>query len=103
MGAFYIPRQRLFLQRKFQCEHGAFAYRAVYFNLSVVSLYNSLYIAQSQTKAFDIVNISRMGAEEFFEDATLRLFTHPDAIVFDTDDQTTGRAVRRYADQEIFF
>src|SRR5579859_6527140 len=91
------------LQWKFQCEGSAFADQTIHFDISLMRFDNALHIAQSQSKALDIMKIPGMGAIEFFEYAALGFLRHSNPIVFDTDNEVAGRAMGSNPDHQVVF
>src|SRR5579871_4644103 len=85
-------------QWKFQRKGRSLSYGAVDLDLSVVRFDDGLDITETETEAFYIVKITGMGAIKLLKNATLRFLRHPDAVVFDADDEVAGIALRTDAD-----
>src|SRR5579863_4931763 len=86
MGVFYC-------QRDFQGKIRALAYHAFHLDLSFMCRDDGLHIAKTETEPFHIVQVAGMRAIKLLENAALGLFAHPDAVVFDTNDQAFGGVV----------
>src|SRR5882757_2367237 len=67
----------------------------------MMGFHNGLDIAEPQTEAFDIMEITRVGPVKFLKDAPLGLLTHADAVVFNAYHQAFGSAVRSNADEKV--
>src|SRR5579871_2518483 len=81
------------LKREFQGEMGTLADDAIYFYFAMVCFYDGLHIAKAQPESFYIVQVAGMRPIEFLEDAALGLLAHPDAVIFDADDEAFRRAM----------
>src|SRR6185437_7528769 len=89
-------------QGKLQREIRSFAYHAFHLDLSAMRLDDCLYITESESETFYVVQIAGMCAVKLLEDAAHGLFAHADPIVFDTDNEVLHRAMGDDADQQIF-
>lgn len=91
------------LERKLEREIRSFPYHTIYLDPTLMSFDDRFNVAKPQAKTLDVVKIARMGAVEFFEDASLRFLAHPDTIVFNADDKIFRRAMSDDADQQVLF
>src|SRR3954469_17880920 len=63
-------------QRDFQGEDCSLSDGAVYFNSSIMRIYNRFHITQSKSEAFNIMDITRMSTIKFFKNPSLGFFGH---------------------------
>ena len=71
-----------FYKRKIKRKTTAFSRRAFSPDLAMMRVNNRFDVAKPQTKSFNVVNVSGVGAIEFFENAVQRFFVHANSVIF---------------------